>query len=439
MGYVLSRMGEPARTERPMGLWTAVLATAIVRGITVTLLLTVFWGTPAVSHLVQDIRTWRDFFAETQAGAIPYVNLTKEYPVLGGILYWLMSPFIRPDDLRQTIAVHAAFMGVADLINAALFYRMARETAPRWAFAATLALGLNLTAIVTAPVRYESWIVTFVLLGYLAHRRRRYWTAAALWSIGCGLKWYPAFFIAAQEWRLFVVERRRWHWLGAGAVFVAVTAALNLPFALLCLKETGSLANWLAPYVFHVKRPLYWDTLLGVGQIWLGPLPWERYAGLWSLVFMLAAVVVRPRLGIEYKGVLICLAAVFFNRIYSTQFNLWFYPFLILGLLADDRRHQRRIAATFLVLDLLHVVIYPLSFAGAVAEMGGFFPGAAREGGGTSTVVFSAAIVLRTVVVALLAALILHGERPAASPPGQGGQRGARASESKVAPETESG
>ena len=177
-----------------------------------TLLLTVFWATPAVSHLVQDIRTWREFFAETQAGAIPYVNLTKEYPVLGGILYWLMSPFVRPDDLRQTIAVHAAFMTIADLVSAALFYRLAREIAPRWAFAATLALGLNLTAIVTAPVRYESWIVTFVLLGYAGPSAPPVLAAAALWSIGCGLKWYPAFFIAAQEWRLFVVERRRWHW-----------------------------------------------------------------------------------------------------------------------------------------------------------------------------------------------------------------------------------
>ena len=148
---------------------------------------------------------------------------------------------------------------------------------------------------------------------------------------------------------------------------------------------------------------------------------------------MLVAVVVRPRMSIEYKGVLICLAAVFFNRIYSTQFNLWFYPFLILGLAGgDDERHRRLIAVTFLVLDLLNVLVYPISFAGAVAEMGGFFPGAAREGG-RWTVVFSAAIALRTVVVALLAVLILQGRD------GQGGQRGAGASESKVAPETESG
>ena len=169
--------------------------------------------------------------------------------------------------------------------------------------------------------------------------------------------------------------------------------------------------------MFHVKRPLYWDTLLGVGQIWLGPLPWERYAGLWSLVFMLAAVVVRPRLPIEYKGVLVCLAAVFFNRIYSTQFNLWFYPLLILGALGEDERGRRRVLAFFAVLDLLNVLVYPVSFAGAVEEMGGFFPSGAREAGGSWTKVFSAAIVLRTMVVAALAFWLLR--RPAPPEAGQ--------------------
>jgi hypothetical protein len=76
--------------------------------------------------------------------------------------------------------------------------------------------------------------------------------------------------------------------------------------------------------------------------------------------------------------------------------------------------------------------VYPISFAGAAAEMGGFFPWAARAAG-RWTIVFSAAIVLRTVVVAVLAVLILRPRE------GQGGQRGAGASESKVAPETESG
>ena len=383
------------------------------------LLLTLFWDSATVSHLVQDLRTWREFFHDVRSGLVPYVHITKEYPVLGGVLYWLMAPFVDPDDLRQTVLVHGLFMLAADLVNAVLFFHAVRGIAPRLAVPLTLALGLNLTALVTGPVRYESWITTFVLLGYLAHRRRRFRLGALWWAVGCGLKWYPAFFLAAQEWRLLVVEKRRLHWLGAGAVFAAVTAAINLPFLLGSLEATGSIGNWAAPYVFHAVRPLYWDTLLGVGQIWLGPLPWERLAGAWTLALMAAAIAVRPRMSLEDKGVLVCLAAVVFNRIYSTQFNLWFYPFLLLavarlGLPAGGAR-----LLLFVLLDLLNVLVYPLSFTGAVDEMGGFFPWAARDGGGPWTVVFSWAIVARTLVVIALGVAILR--RPLLEAPEGGG------------------
>jgi hypothetical protein len=148
--------------------------------------------------------------------------------------------------------------------------------------------------------------------------------------------------------------------------------------------------------------------LLGVGQIWLGPLPWERYAGAWTLALMGAAVLARPRLPLEAKGTLVCLAAVFFNRIYSTQFNLWFYPLLLLFALREPPERRRLLVALFAVLDLLNVLVFPTSFTPAVAEMGGFFPYAARGGGGDWTVVFSAAIAARAIVVAVLAAAILR-------------------------------
>src|SRR5687767_8178752 len=138
------------------------------------LLLTLFWGAPWVSHLVQDIRTWHGFFLSTQAGLVPYVDITKEYPVLGGALYWAMSPFVEAEDLRQTVLVHGLFMLAADVLNAVLFYRLARGVLPSLALPATLLFGLNLTSLVTGPVRYEPWVTTFVLLGLASHRRGRF-------------------------------------------------------------------------------------------------------------------------------------------------------------------------------------------------------------------------------------------------------------------------
>jgi hypothetical protein len=130
---------------------------------------------------------------------------------------------------------------------------------------------------------------------------------------------------------------------------------------------------------------------------------------------MAAAVFVRPRMSLEDKGVLVCLAAVVFNRIYSTQFNLWFYPLLLLGIARLGLPAGRGRLLLFVLLDLLNVLVYPTSFTGAVDEMGGFFPYAARDAGGPWTVMFSWAIVARAAVVVALAAALLR--RPLTAPP----------------------
>jgi hypothetical protein len=318
-----------------------------------------------------------------------------------------LSPFVRADDLRQTVLVHGLFMLAADVLNAVLFFRLARAVLPSFALPATLLFSLNLTSLVMSPVRYEPFVTTFVLLGLAAHRASRHDRATFWWAVGCGLKWYPAFFIAAQEYRLWRMDGRRAHWLRTGLVFAAATAAINAPFLIAAWRQ-GAVDNWLAPYLFHARRPLYWDTLLGVGQIWLGPLPWERHAGLWSLGLMLAAIVVRPRMPIEAKGVLICLAAVLFNRIYSAQFNLWFYPLLILAALDTGEARRKALLLLMVLLDFLNVLVFPTTFTPAVAEMGGFFPFAARDGGGPWTIAFSCVIAARAVVILVLAFALMR-------------------------------
>jgi hypothetical protein len=406
-------MSTPPAKDNAARTWEIVATVAVVKGAFLALLVTAFWDSPWVSHLVQDIRTWREFFIATQSGLVPYVHLTKEYPVLGGALYWAMSPFVHAQDLRQTVFVHGLFMLAADLVGTALFHRLARAAHPGLATPATLLFALNLTSLVMGPVRYEPYVVLFVLLGLAAHHRGQGLRATAWWAVGCGLKWYPAFFVAVQEWRR-LVSGDRVHVLKAALVFAAAFAAINAPFL------AGAIAHdtvryWLDPYFFHARRPLYWDTLLGVGQIWLGPLPWERHAGLWTLALMAAAAMVRPRLGVEAKGTLVCLAAVVFNRIYSAQFNLWFYPLLLLAALREGPERRRLLLGAFILLDLLNVLVFPTAFTPAVAEMRGFFPFAAREGGGTWTVVFSAAIVVRALVVAALAGVLVKGPEVAES------------------------
>jgi len=372
-----------------------------------------WWHSAWMPHLVQDIVSWRRFLEQARQGLVPYVDFSKEYPVGGGVLYWILGSFVDPADTRGTVLAHALVMSAVDVANAGLFYRIASGIDGRRALAATLLFALNPTSLVLGPVRYEGVVVTLVLLGYARHRSGRPLLAVAWWSLGCWLKWFPSFFIAAQEHRALVVEGVRWRWLKAAGLFLAVAAAVNLPFMALAWHRHGSLEHWLWPYRFHATRPLYWDTLLGVGQIWLGPLPFERYASLWTLVLVAAALVVRPRLGLERKGALLCIAAILFNRIHSTQFHLWLYPFLILAFLAEPRPALLRIVPLAVAVDLLNVLVYPFAFSYAYGEMGGFAPFAARAGG-PWTAAFSAAIVARAALLAVTAALLLRrsGQAP---------------------------
>jgi hypothetical protein len=390
----------------------ALALSAAARALVLYLGLVVLWNTAEVSHMVQDLRTWHDFFVRARLGLVPYVDFAKEYPVGAGLIYWALTPLLDPENLRRTVLVHGLAMGVVDLVNVALFHALLVRRSPRRAFAFTLAFSLNLTALLLGPLRFESVLVLFTLLGYGAASRARPLRAVAWWSVGFWIKWVPAFFVAVQEWRARVVDGVRWRWLAAFGVFCAVGAALNAPFVVAGWHR-GSLGLLAAPWRFHMARPLYWDTLLGVGQLWLGPLPWERYGSWWTLGLVLLALVVRPSLRFEYKAVLLCIAAILFNRIYSAQFNLWFYPLLLLGAVAEPAPRLRRVLGLAAALDLLNAIVFPFSFAGTLGEIGGFFPYAARLRAGPWTVVFSTAIVARALVLVALAAVLLRGNAEA--------------------------
>lgn len=231
-----------------------------------------------LAHIYVDVWTWGEFFKHSQSHLIPYVDFSKEYPVGAGLLYWWMSSFVDLGNPAQLLRTHALFMMAADLVGTGLFYAIAREIDAGRAPWATLLFSLNLTLVLLGPVRFESWVVASVLAGYFFHRRRQPLLATGFWSLGFALKWFPALLIVAQEVRAYMVEGKRTEWLRSALVFLGVSAALNLPFIVWSYRANGSIDNWLGVYLFHLRRPLYWDTLLGVWQLWLGALPFEELA-----------------------------------------------------------------------------------------------------------------------------------------------------------------
>ena len=77
------------------------------------------------------------------------------------------------------------------------------------------------------------------------------------------------------------------------------------------------------------------------------------------------------RLRIEARSVLMICAALVFNRVYSTQFNLWFYPILVVLLAnAGNSRFFKHLFFSLVLLDVVNVLVYPFVFSSSLQEIG---------------------------------------------------------------------
>ncbi|HET7747322.1 MAG TPA: hypothetical protein VFM29_08470, partial [Vicinamibacteria bacterium] len=386
------------------GLVRAILVTVAVKAAAVVLMLTVFQPTYWFNHLILDVFTWREFFADVQGGLFPYVHIAREYPVGAGMIYWAMSPLMDPGFGMGMLIVHAAVMLAFDVVVTAFAWRCFDRISPAHATLGAIALGVNLTSLTESPFRFESVLLVSVLAGWDAHLQGRHSRAALWWSIGCWVKWYPALLLLLQEVQGLALGRRR-QWQTSGAIFAAVAVLANAPFLVAAWMARGTIEPWLYPYRFHLERPVYWDTPYGLWQLWHGPAPLERLGSGVSLALVLAAVLWRPRMRLEAKAVVACAAGMVVNRLYSPQFHLWFYPFLIgLILLQRDRAAARRLILAGVALDVVNVFAYPFSLAYAVTEMQGFAMGAAARGGAW-TIAFTVAVVVRLLALGVVAVL----------------------------------
>jgi hypothetical protein len=389
-------------------LYIALLATLAVKLLVMLLLITAAKHSDIVYHLKYDLSTWREFFDNIARHRVPYVDFSREYPVGAGVLYWSMARlFIHASEQRAVLA-HAAVMAGFDVLNAGLFYLLARSANASRALWATLIWSLSLTSTILSPLRFEGVLVTTLLVGYALHRRGHNLAASAVWSIGTTIKWFPAFLFVAQELKTYYGSERHNVWWRSALVFGGVQLLANGPFLIASELRHHDIHAWLGTYLYHVDRPLSVDTLAGMTQLWIGYIAWERWLAPATLVLLLLTLLIRPRLPLAQKAVLVTIAMVLCNRIYSPQFNLWFYPFLILSMLRLPRRPMLQLLGLYVALDICNVLAYPLAFSPALNEMGSFDAYNAAQHGGAWTMIWSASIVVRCLLLLAIGRLMLR-------------------------------
>lgn len=368
-----------------------------------------YQSAPSWRFLCADVGPWAGFLQRIHDGRIPYIDFSREYPVGAGLLYWILGTVFGARQFEETLRLQVGLSFVADLGCAFLLYRLARSSGSLRASLVTLLWLALPSVIILSPVRFESTVALFLLGGYAAHRAGKPLRAVAIWSLGITLKWYPAIAIAVQQLGQDRAEMRR-NALKAVEVMAMVLLWVNAPFLIGNALLQGDLYYWLSTYQFHTVRHLAPDTVLGVSALWLGPLPFERYAAWFSLAAAAAVLLTRRRMPWAPKVALTCMALLVLNRVYSPQFNLWFYPPLLLAIGAAERPGLLALTALLIALDLLNVAIFPFAYAGVVAEIGFFKWGIAPSKAGLYTEAFTLLVWLRSLALVAMAVLLYRLE-----------------------------
>jgi|GEM_PF-3683026 Predicted integral membrane protein len=281
---------------------------------------------------------------------MPYLQLlptwggkpaTVEYPVLSGLLMWLLS--LPASSYAEFIAIVAVVMGGLAVWLTVIVYRAAG--ARTWVWVASPALVFYLTYNLDLPP-VLCMVGAFALVtgqDPRTIRRRRYLGAALLLGLGGALKLFPLLFgPALMAWLLFgrpgsgqtplrVRARRSGE---AAASAIALLVAVNLPIYLANPK------GWLAPLAYQASRAITQDTM----SIWYIVNTWAgmsqgrlmAMATLATAVGLVSVLAIGWRLarGVgEYPllGISLGLLAAYLllNKVFSQQYTIWVLPLLV--------------------------------------------------------------------------------------------------------------
>ena len=251
--------------------------------------------------------------------AFPYFHDKIEYPVLMGLGIWWPS-VLAPNRLGY-FALTYALLSLCAL--GVLFLLCAMPGTQPWAWAASPAL------LVYVPLNWDSFGLLPLMLGiYLWSRGRTRWATLAL-GVAVWTKFFPVLVLSVLV--LLALRKSVRTALEMVALFLAVSLAVNLPFAL----PEISRQNWAWFFEYNRSRDIEPSLylLFGANARTFAPMANLISASIsLAAAALIAAVELRTR-RLDPLRVSCALVCVFFaaNKVFSPQYWLWVVALLALA------------------------------------------------------------------------------------------------------------
>ena len=246
---------------------------------------------------------------------LPYLEDKIEYPVLLGLGMWW--PSVLAGNREGYFALTYAALAFCALATLWLLCALPR-TSP-WIWAASPPL------VVYAGLNWDLFGVLPLVLGIWLWARGRERAAAAVLALAVWTKFFPLLVLGVVG--LLALRRSVKAAVEVAAIFVAVTLAVNLPFAILARE------NWLEFFHYNSIRDIEPSLYLLFNQDARAFVPQANLISALVTLAGAAAIAIadlRTRRidPIKAACALVCLF-FFANKIYSPQYWLW-----VLGLLS---------------------------------------------------------------------------------------------------------
>jgi len=305
---------------------------------------------PFSDTTVNDLFVYRTYADLLAAGQLPYLDFGFEYPPLAALGLWLAG---LPGRDEATYAVSFALL-IAPFVLAIQWLAALLAGARA---GVTVAWLLVLTPVlIGASLRthFDAIPIALALGGLLALVRERTQLGFVLLALGTMTKLFPALLAAtAIVWLVARGERRAA--LRGAAIFVALVAAISLPFA-------GH--GYVDSFRFHLDRPVQIEStpatvlfVLGGSEVTGTNLRPDRFKsnGLdggaaqtvvrlfaVALALALAAILALAARRPDVRQLVLCafaalLAFVALGKVFSPQYVIWLAPFAALAWVWRER------------------------------------------------------------------------------------------------------